>query len=259
MKNRQLLFILLLSVSSAQAQVAGISASKLNTINAEPISKGALELEPTFSSSRSSAVWGVDGLDELGNTSVSSSICWRVTHGISDGIEVGLSIPSDFSSGSLGLKTILSAKDIFSLGAMIGISTPFGNRNFNQDNRAADDLTSYGIGLIGSWIFSSVSSLDANIQYQDYFNTVGAESPSGILYNVDYGHYIAGGKFQLFVGAGYQTASADGFSANVFSLFPGISVETSDKYMLVLNTQHDLFGKNAEKTIGLNLAVTTMW
>jgi len=253
------LAIMLLFGNLVQAQVSGVAGSKLNAISNFALPSGSLEFEPTFSSSKVGALWTDGGLEKLDEITVSSGLTWRMAYGLSDNTSIGVAMPSDFSSSNFGIQTALISKDVFSLGAMAGLTLPFGNRTFDRDDRTADDLTLFGTGLIGTWNFNEKASLDLNIQYQDYFNSIGAASPSSMFYYLDYGHYVNDGYILLIFAASYQTSKAGDLSSNVFSLYPSIAFEHSDRYVIVLNTQHDVFGKNASKTFGFGLTLTTSW
>ncbi len=258
--TKYLFILLLVSLSvTAAAQISGISDSKVGAISADVVPVGVLEFGPSFSTSRTASEWSSDGLNKMDKTSTSSSVNWGLTFGLAKSIEIGVSMPADFSSASWGLKSTLITKDVFSFAAMVGVTMPFGNRTFDPDNRSIDDLSLYGIGLITSWNFTEQSSVDFSIQYQDYFKSIGAESPGGLFINLDYGHYVADGKLLLILGTGYQQTDNMNLATHVFSVSPGISIEYSDKYLILLNTQHDLLGKNISKSVGFNIGLTTVW
>lgn len=244
---------------SIDAQIGGVAGSKLNAISNFALPSGSLEFEPTFSSSKVGARWGQGGLDKLDNISVSSGLTWRMAYGLSDNTSIGVAMPSDFSNSNVGIQSSILVKEVFSLGLTAGLTLPFGNRTFNRNDRSADDLTAYGAGLIGTWDFNERSSLDLNIQFQDYFNSLGDASPGSIFYYADYGYYINDGKILLIMAASYQTDNISAAPSNVFSLYPSIAFEHSERYVIVLNTQHDVFGKNAERTFGFGLTLTTSW
>lgn len=49
--------------------------------------------------------------------------------------------------------------------AMAGANIPLGNKTIDKTIRLSDQITSLGAGLIYTWSFTEVFSLDANVQY----------------------------------------------------------------------------------------------
>ena len=140
---------------------------------------------------------------------------------------------------------------------MGGINLPYGNTVIKRGSRTADQTVSYSLGLIGSIQIDDFSSIDLNIQRQDYFSSTDINLPKqDIFFSMDYGQYIGESGIQLMASMTYQKSNFDGFSSNVFSIYPGLSLEMKDNFFIVANAAFDLTGKNNAKTSGFAIAWT---
>lgn len=264
MKLTNITLVSLLFIFSQQisiGQIAGISGSKISAFSYDPIPKHKVEFEPTFNITRDNKFWNEDSeLMDLDSFVVSSSLCWRITYGLSDNIEVGLSVPSNVSNGSLGIKAYLYGGDVFNLTAMAGTNIALGNRVYDKDNPSIDDLSNYGLGLVGSLVFDEKRSIDINFQIQDYFkNDVDEVPTSSYFFNADYGGRALNENLLFILGSGYQFYKTDELTQSKWTLYPGISIEYAKNYLIVINTSFDLTGKNMEKQFGFSLSLTTIW
>lgn len=254
-----LLFLFFQQISFCQ--ITGISGSKISAFSYDPIPKNIVEFEPTFNITSSDQIWDNDSnLTDLDSASVSSSLCWRITYGMTDNIEVGLSVPSDVSAGGLGIKAYLYGDDVFNLTAMAGTNIALGNRIYDKDNPSIDDLSTYGLGLVGSLVFDEKRSIDINFQVQDYFkNDIEGIPTSSYFFNADYGGRGWNDKLLFILGSGYQFNKIDDVTQSKWTLFPGVSIEFAENYLIVMNTSFDFAGKNMEKQFGFSLSLTTIW
>ena len=104
MNIKVIIFILAVFIChSLTAQIGGISTTKINTIDVAPIPFQTIEFEPTFGSCRSSSFWDTQGNRiRVDSTTVSSNLSWRVTYGLSEKTEVGLTTTSNINGLSIG-------------------------------------------------------------------------------------------------------------------------------------------------------------
>ncbi len=258
--NLILLFIILISSQLGIGQIAGISGSKISAFSYDPIPN--LEFEPTFNITRSNTFWdeNSDRFEDLDSITIASSLCWRITYGFMENLEVGFSVPSDFSTGGLGIKAYLYGGDIFHLSAMAGTNIALGNRTYDKNNPSPDDLSSFGLGLVGSLVFNEKQSIDINFQTQDYFkNDVKGIPTSAYFFNADYGIRRLNDNLLLILGSGFQYYKTENIEQSKWTLYPGISIEFAKNYLIVINTSFDFAGKNIEKQSGFSLSLTTIW
>lgn len=249
---------IVLSMSS-YAQINGISASKVSAFCVDQIPKHKLELEPTFNYAQSSSYWNNFDLIQQDSVYTSSSVSWRATYGVTDKLEIGLNTAdSELSYLNLGMKYILADEGSLTFSMMTGLGLPLGNRVFDPNQVSIDDLANYGIGIISSYAINENASLDVNIQYQDYLKSLGDETGSAFFLNADFGQYILDRKLMLILGAGYQNLAKNDFKQTLFTVFPGISIEAAENYLLVFTGSKSLFGYNNTNSWGISLSVTTI-
>ena len=250
------LFLCLFTSQNVLAQIGGISASKVNSFNVAPIPLHSIEFEPTFSSSKSSSYWDQNGIKFSSDTaSVSSGLAWRVTYGLSEKTEIGLSTTPLINGLSLGFKTQILEQNNFQLATMGGFNFPFGNRTYDTKNPSVNDITSIAIGAIGSLAISEKSSLDVNLTYQDYFKQVDFAGPS-LIFSADVDLYNKKETLLFLFSTYFQKNYLGDNSSSFFSISPGVSIETGENFLFVFNTSHALFGSNTSISHGLSLAVT---
>lgn len=244
---------------TAYAQLNGISGSKISAFSYDPLPANTIELEPTYSFSRANSYFDNEGKSfKTDSISINSSLCWRATYGIADLMELAIMAPSDLSTTNLAFKAYLLNIGKLHLTTMAGVNLALGNRVSSQANPNIDELSTFGLGMIASLVIDDKNSIDLNYQVQDYFKSIENLTTSSTFINMDYGTRVANDNILLILGMGYQKQNFEAFSQNKFSLYPGISIEYGENYLIVINTQHDLFGKNMEKAFGFGLSVTTI-
>lgn len=240
------------------AQIGGISASKISAFNYIPVPFKTVEFEPTTNLFRSNSIFDNDGNTiSLDTTSVSSSLNWRITYGLTENVEVGLTFPSNMQGGNASIKGYLWGKGIFHLGAMAGIYFPWGNRSFDQNNPTSNDIGNYGLGLITSLEWNDRNSTDINIQFQNNFKDHDQLPTNSYFINVDHGWYSKDGKVLWILGSGYQYGEVNEQVQSKFTLYPGFAWEYPETFLIVIATSFDLFGKNTNKNIGFGMSLTT--
>lgn len=248
-----LLLIGLITCDTLSGQINSLWGTKINAITAEPIALHTIEFEPTFGMTRSASVFDQDGLRQNADSiDLQSMVCWRTTFGISRSLEAGIVAPSDFSSLNFAAKLYLADLNENKIALMAGVSLNLGTRKYRQNSEdpLAPDL--WQLGYIHHIAIDNDNSIDINIQYQSGLKRTDAQLGSWILF-AELGSYSLHERILFIAGFGYQTGPGD---AHKFSAYPGVSIELADQFALVLNTQHDLFGRSIESQFGVNLAVT---
>ena len=265
---RKILFIAVLFLFiglKAEAQVAGISASKLNTYNAYTISLHHLEVEPSFSwmSSRSA-------FDERGNRYFysankdsliySKELFLRGTYSPFKNFEIGTVITSDLSSVSFGIKYLFFDNKKLAASFIAGgnwsgqyEAKNTGNTLPGPDTRVADYVGGFAI----TSQFTERLSWDSDIQFQN--SIAGGQSfLTDYFVDSELGYYVFNHQLQLVGGFGFHYKSFKTTGSNAYSLIfnPGVTIETGKSYIIVLYAPVTLAGKNMAIYNGINLAFT---
>jgi hypothetical protein len=244
-------------VISISAQIGGITGSKINSVNFEPIPVGLAEFEPTYNLTIADQRWDDNGdIQSLYSTSdsllIDGSLNLRMAYTFTDRLEVGCNLGVDYSNFSF--KYAIWSNEKLGLGIMGGTNHPFGFAEIDRTNRSADQISTYGLGGIASYNLSDKSSLDINIQFQEYFRAHLDNPTTDYFVSIDYGHYV---KSVFLLGSFlYQESSLIDGSQRKLTFSPGISIEMKPEYLIVFNLNFDLFGKAIEKTSGLGLSFT---
>jgi len=267
-------------LNTIEAQITGISATKLSAINAFPVPQRVAEFEPTFGLCRTSGGWGERGFRGSDTISVSGNINWRLSYGLLDNFEIGFNVLSDASFGNFTMKSKVLERGDFALGIMGGLGMPLGERTYAHSDPSIDDVSNYGIGLAMSYEMDSLASVDFSVQYQDYFRDVFQTTiidpipgpfpmpvqtrtdrltGSTFFLNADMGSYVIADGLLTVLGVGYQSSVIDDlWSANLF-FEAGVSLEFISSYAVVLAMTHSVWGRNSEKTTMVGLSFTTVW
>ena len=244
---RNLVLLLVLSFISDYlgAQINGPSASKLTSFNVIPIPHKEAELEPTWNYMRNKGPIGTDSI------MISTNLSWRLTYGIAEGTEIGLSTPSNFSSLCIGSKVRIFEQGKTALALMGGVGFNLQNGLVGPDQSL---LSYYAGGLITAFQLDEKNSIDANIQA--YHNVGGG--PTNIFMSADWGSYVLGDKFQLILSASYNYSSL----SKVVLINPGFAIESAKNFILVLNPAITVSGADpiyAPQTFALGLSYTSLW
>jgi len=176
---------------------------------------------------------------------------------LDDKMEVGISFSPDLSSFNWGAKMTVWQKEKTAISLMAGLFTPMGSRIFDKSELNPDDVNSYGLGIINSWVFDETFSLDVNIQFQDYFQQVDGVSEWDYFLNVEVGKYIMENQLLLIGGFGYQQYDFQEGNQQKWTFYPGVSIEFAKNFLVVFNGAFDFSGKNISKTNGFGMALTT--
>lgn len=254
------IFILIINVS-AKAQIGGISNGKLNAISHLPLEKGTAEFEPNYGFYSASKFWDNDGALKLkygseDSLEINSQVSFRMAYPFSDKFELGTFIAEDFTNWSFKYTILNQAK--FGMALLGGLNFPFGTTVIDKSQRQAEEHSQFILGIASSHQFNEATSVDLNIQYQDYFNAHPEIPNSDIFLFADIGHYIGDSGIQLVSSISYQWSQFENLSSTKATFYPGVSFEMDGNYGFVLNGVFDLLGQNAEKTTGINFAWTLL-
>jgi len=252
------IIFLVIYYSSGIAQINGVSGSKINAFNHLPIPVGTAEFEPNIGITRYSQYWDTEGnlqsvFQSTDSIQIESTISFRMAYPLSSKLELGTFIATDFSNWSL--KYALGGNETFGYGIMGGINLPYGIASIDKKNRTADQVSTYGLGIIGSFTINETTSIDANLQYQDYIHSAPGLPDGNIFLSIDYGKYFKG-RTQLMSSFVYSQSLGDQANGFVLSYYPGIGLESKGAYMIFLSGAFDLIGENALKTSGFAVAWT---
>ncbi len=250
------------SAASLEAQVVGVSASKLSTIDAVTVSKYNLEAEPSFGYLFSRKAFDNEGKlysysPDDDSAMILKDLFFRFTYGAGERLEIGTFITANLSSISFGAKYRFIEHKKFMAAALLGLnfsnSSNFGIRKTGFLGKFIGVAT--GVALTEN--FTDRLSLDIETQFQHAFCYDGPLSNSYFL-DSDLGYYVFNHTLQLIGGISWQynqslTGNPDSYR---FSFHPGVTIETGKSFIIVFDTPFDLAGKNAGRFSGFSFAFT---
>lgn len=243
------------------SQVGGISGSKLGAFCSDVVDHKHIEFEPAFYHVRAKKYWDGDGnLQNLYSTSDSAraetGMNFRFTYGLWDKLEIGTSISTDLSVSSWGARFVAYQNEKVGVAVIAGANIPFGNRDVDGKTRASQLMTAIGGGGVFSAQFTENLSLDFNAQYMFFMKETDNNSKGSWYANADIGYYFFQRQFQLIAGLGYQNSVFETYSNQILTVYPGVTIETGKRYIIVISTPFDVYGENALKNFGVSFALT---
>ncbi len=259
------LIIILINISNTiYSQIGGISASKLTSFSVGTVPQGKIELEPSFSHFNSKYYWDNDNnkqsiystTDSIRNISAMS---FRFTYGITNNLELGVSVSPDVSMSNWGMRYIIYENKKLGIAAITGMNIPLGNQTIDKKLRLADNLLSLGVGGVMSYNISDNFSTDFTAQYQFRLEESAQQDKNAMFLNLDFGYYILNHKLQLATGFGYRGVQDDNGNHNVFTITPGVTIETGKAFIVVLYAPFDVIGKNEVVNNGFGFALTLLF
>jgi len=134
---------------------------------------------------------------------------------------------------------------------MIGYTEELGSQEFVPEDRRGN---AFQMGLVSSVAISPLHSFDFNLQYEKVYSSDFINN-SWWHINADFGTYALHPDYLLILGAYYNRLLKETGEYS-FSVLPGISVETAENFLIVLNMSKVLKGKWTDNTLGFNLALT---
>lgn len=247
-----IIFLLLVGICSTNlfSQVGGVSSNLLASYNALPVPKNVLELEPTFSYSRSLGFYNSEGkYTNSTGVSIATSLYFRATYGLSDILEIGAGLATSLDYLNVGAKLHLLGNDDFGIALIGGI-----NSDITSGSRLLSSLQrQYVAGIAGHYLFSEIMSVNATIQHQD----IRLYEGSDLFINSELGYYINKNTLGI-VGLGYtRFSNSDSPDSKLISLYPGFAIERTN-IIIVFQGQFDLFGKNIMSTNGISVSLTQL-
>jgi len=261
------LLIILIAVfisGSAMSQIGGLSASKLASLTTKTVDYKKIEFEPGFFHSRSGRYWDSNGeLKNIYATSDSltavSGMYFRFTYGLWKDMEAGFSISSDLSIAQLGFMYQFLKKSKFGLAGIAGVNIPLGTRTIDQRVRATSNLMQLGVGIVTTYDFTENLSLDFTGSFMRFIKETEERDKGGFYLNTDLGYYLFDHQLQIVGAAAYQYIKDEKGSHQVFTINPGVTIETGKKFIIVVSFPYDVYGKRESKNTAVNFALTLVF
>lgn len=255
---RTIYAILLLTFClTGYSQIGGITGSKINAINHEPIPKGKAEFEPSYTYGRTTQIW--DDKKQLNyifgspdSLLIGAAMNFRMAYAFSNSFELGCNLGVGYSNWSMKYK--LFDIDDLGIGIMGGINMPFGSAVVDKRQRYTGEVSSFAFGGIVSYEFNEQSSIDFNVQFQDYFHKAIGNSEYDVFLALDYGQYF--NDYLMVHSLFYQSSNFNPLWQKKLTYSPGLSMEMKAEYMVVFNLNIDLIGRNVFRTNGFSVAFT---
>jgi len=260
MRNILILLTAIISINTF-GQIGGLSSTKISSLSAGVLPNKTIEFEPGFYHSRSSQYW--DANSSLQNTySTSDSISlvtgmyFRITYGLWNKIELGVSISNDMSQSNWGIRYNFFMSKKIGLAFISGMDLPWGNKSINERLRINSNIGKAGFGLVGSIYSTENLSFDFSAQYMQFLKQTAEKDKGGYYLNFDAGYYILKKQVQIMAAAQYSHINNMGVSNEVLTFIPGFSVETGNNYAIALAFPLDIYGKRETKNTAINFALT---
>jgi len=256
-----IIFILSLFISIVSyGQIGGLSASKLASFSVGTVPSHKIEFEPSFSHLRSKTYWDNNGnKTNIFSTNDSvrniSAMSFRFTYGITDNLEFGVNVSPDVSMSNWGLRYVIHNGEDFGIAAITGMNIPLGNQTIDKRTRLAENILSIGLGGVMTYNFNENFSADFTAQYQLHLEEAQHHDKNSIFLNFDIGYYILKHQLQFATAFAYRTVQDDFGGHNVFSITPGVTIETGETFIIVLYAPFDIIGKNEVENHGFGFAI----
>ncbi len=256
-----ILFILLTSCESSFSQIGGLSGSKLISYTVDVVDNKNIEFEPSFYHFEASQYWNSHHrLQNLYTTPdtirMITGMAFRFTYGMWNKLETGLSVSTDLSLCSFGIRYILMQKQKTGIAFITGVNIPFGNRSLNKKIRLAENTLSAGAGIVSTFSFTNNLSFDINAQYMRFLSETEDHDKGRFFFSGDIGYYIFKHTLQFIGSTGFSTINNDEGSHQVLIFEPGFTVETGKNFIIVIGFPFDVYGKNEVKNRGFTFALT---
>ena len=243
------------------AQVGGLSASKLATLNTDYVPSRKIEFEPSCYFLRSANSWNENGgktnkFQNSDSTEYFSSAGLRFTYGLLKHGEVGGFVPMDMSAVSLGAKINLLEKDDYGIAVVAGINLNKTSGLFPRNSANPDEANLYAGGLVGTYNFSEKFSLDADLQLQRSFDKK-LSNYNDLFADADIGYFVVEG-LQLVLGMNYNYSRVDDQTSQALIINPGFTNEWAKTFIAVLSFPVTVYGKNTDSFAGVTFALTIL-
>ena len=182
---------------------------------------------------------------------------FRLSYGLFNNFEIGMYIPVNTSCIGTGFKYNFFNKEKISLAGISGINIHTGNNTYNTKIDYSDKTTSINGGIALSYVFSDKLSIDINGQIHKHIRKTLDNHLYDTFISSDIGYYIIEG-LQLVASINYSNEIYNHNTQNteLLMLNTGITIETADNFILVLNTPIHIIGKNNLMAKGFGMALT---
>jgi len=256
------IIVLIFSTLQVNAQVGGISASKLATICTQTVPAKKIEFEPSLSFAFAKKYWDSNSNKQIINqdsTLVASGASFRFSYGVAENLEIGAAIPVDMSTINYGIKYQFPYSGKLSFAVLGGFNLPLGNQFYDKKRKFEDNTSQIVTGIVSSLALNGKTSIDFDAQFQKHTKKLETGHKNDLFLNSDIGFYAKEG-IQFAFGTNYYASKYENAQNDVqlLSLNAGITIEHAENFIVVLNTPIDVWGKNIEKFIGFGFALTIL-
>lgn len=228
----------------AFAQIGGISGAKLSIPNFATVHVGIFEFEPSFSVfSAREKFNNTNKTESLNGVIKISDLVFRVTTGLTDNIETGISLSTQMKRVNWGLKYSFYNSNQFNFFFLGGISLSAGNY-FIPDSSSGKETTLFSLG-------SGISAGFNEKLSTDFMLVLSKNSDGKTLINTGVSNgYFLNDKLQLICEFTGEYNNLEDSGACKISVLSGLTYHVSDRLIIILGTQYDLAGKNYLKSFG---------
>ncbi len=239
------ILIVVFTVLSVQinAQIAGLSASKLIALNAGTVPAGFIEFEPAFTIGRNLRFMDIHQHAQPMQDTAYNSFSFRFTLGLTPKIETGIVLPTNVSQISYGLKYNLLDVNKFQ-GAVI-----FGT---NFDFSLKQIVEHVGMGWVSSFQWSDRLSTDLDVQFIRDFNHKIFHNYT----NLETGYYFFDNTFQFILGLNSGTTFDNSLQSLNIYLTPGFTYERGQNYIIVIGFPYSVRAMNDYQNFNFMFALT---
>lgn len=267
--KRVLTFFLLsiMFLPGVYSQLSGISGSKLGAYNSDPIAPQTVEFEPVLESGWSKMRWDRSG-ERVNLFSTRDSIrkytllSFRMTYGITPGLEAGVSVSGDFERVSFAFKQKIFDKGFFSTSLIGGMNYMAGNQVYSRAG-FKHMHNAVVLGFASSIATANRFSIDFDVQMEPGIKKINGINDYNHFYsNIDAGYYVKG-DFQLIGGLSWAYINNKGKDgqhelSSIVKLNPGFTIEEGKNFIIVGGFPFCIAGKNYDCSAGFMLALTIM-
>ena len=261
MKKENWLFGIIIISTSVNAQTGGISASKLATINALPVPERKIEFEPSLSTSYCTGYFNETGkimnyYNEDDSINIESEISIRITYGLTESMEVGLSVPIGADYISAGVKYKFFEAKRLAIAALAGINSSFHSK-LPKSNIKYEESTLIATGFAITWLLNNKFSVDMDSQCQFTLKKTSDQHRYDGFLDIDAGYYVFP-WLQPVLGVNYGRSEFSLCNSDItmIVLNTGFTFEPAEQFLMVINSPLILGGKNTDRNFGFGFALT---
>lgn len=242
------------------AQIAGLSSSKLASVNSGVVGTRTIEFEPSCYFLRSVNTWGENGkrvrkFPQNDSAQYFSSLGLRFTYGLAKPIEIGAFMPVDLSGISLATKFNFLRRQRVGLAFLAGMNLNKISGVVARNSTNTDKANCYVGGIAGSFSFSDKLSVDIDSQLQRYFDK-NLTHYYDLFADMDIGYYLIE-KIQCIMGFDYSYANQfDLPGSRTLIINPGFTNELAKSFITVISFPVTIYGKNSDAYAGVTFALT---